>query len=178
MPVVILLDESLLHLVEKEVGDKYPLEIHRGDFQTTKQTLSNMDKNTLYILLNCTLKPHRYEIYCLAKKQEVSYVVVSPEKLSTAKHDTPCLPNPQNLLEHLRTLKCSTAHKKKMVTSTYLSRVKEGINQINSLYPPSSLVILRDCETRLMKMISLNPVPLEEVKECYRQMIEESSSGL
>ncbi|KAF9762908.1 hypothetical protein NGRA_1678 [Nosema granulosis] len=181
MPVLILLEpvNFLLKQILEDFKDKFSIEVHNGPFQNTKQELSNLDTNKLYILLNCNLKPHRYEIFCLAKKQETSYVVINTQKLSTAKHDNPCVvANSQNfdstqLLEYFSsTLKCSTAHKKKIVGGSYLSKVKEIINRINSQYPP----FINDCESRLMKMISLNPVSLEEVEKCYSSMVEEASN--
>ncbi|EOB14687.1 hypothetical protein NBO_18g0014 [Nosema bombycis CQ1] len=183
MPVLILLEQvkHLLDTIKDQLSSIYDIEVHKFDFQTTKQQLSNLNKSKLYILLNCDLKPYRYELYCLVKKQEDSYAILSSTKLSTAKHDNPCLiAGPkgidiQKILDVFdSTLRCSTAHKKKIISGNYVTRVKERINRINDDYDSSFGVVLKDCETRIMRMINLNPIDLDEVENCYKIMVEKS----
>jgi len=148
------------------------------EFKTIRSKLSNMDPNTAYIIENCDMKPQRYEIYCLAKRNETSYCILADEKLSTSKHDIPVFNVKENLplkeiLDCLEfRLNCSVAHKKRIVGPNYLMNLKQIINKINEEMPKGSETILKDCENKIMRMIQLNPIELDGFEETYREIIK------
>lgn len=181
MPVIILLNDTKKHLddIVTKMGSFYDIEIHKDAFTDTKSILSNMNLNKLYILLNCDIKPYRYVVYTLAKKQEAAYCLLTTEPLSTAKHDNPYILTDDFLdIEKINeifksTLKCSTAHKKKLVNNNnYLSSVKIIINKVNNDYQNVLQAILKDCEHKLLRMLSINPIDVDEVEHTYRKMID------
>ncbi|KAK6090007.1 hypothetical protein P3W45_001053 [Vairimorpha bombi] len=180
MPIIILLNDSKKHLddISTKMRSIYDIEIHKDAFTDTKSILSNMNLNKLYILLNCDIKPYRYVVYTLAKKQEAAYCILTTEPLSTAKHDNPYILINNHLdIEKINeifknTLKCSTAHKKKLVNNNnYLSSVKTIINKVNDDYTNVIQAILKDCEHKLLRMLSINPIDVDEIEHTYRRII-------
>ncbi|WUR03055.1 KTI12-like protein [Vairimorpha necatrix] len=187
MPVLIFLNDTK-HLLPQLTSSlsSFDIEIHKDNFLSTRSLLSNMSSTKLYILLNCDLKPHRYEIYCLAKKQESAYCILSTEPLSGAKHDNPhILINSEILNEPLlneimtclnRKLVPTTAHKKKIVNdNNYLSSVKVLINKVNDECTGTLKTVKKDCEHKLLKMLNINPIDIKEIEELYKKMLEEAS---
>lgn len=180
MPVIILLGSSKMYL--KELSDCLAAHftvVHLNDeFRTIRSRLSNMDPNTAYIIENCEMKPQRYEIYCLAKRNETSYCILADEGLSKSKHDTPVfnikerLPVKEILDSMELRLNCSAAHKKKIVGPDYLMQLKQIINKVNEEMPKGAEAILRDCEGKIIRIAQLNPVKLDGVEEAYREIVQ------
>lgn len=182
MPIIILLYDTKKYSAEisNRLSSYYNIEIHDGEFTDTKSVLANMDHTKLYLLLNCDIKPYRYLVYTLAKKQESGYCIITTDHLSTAKHDNPYILidsdniDTDKILEIFKTtLKSSTAHKKKLVNNNnYISNVKSIITKVNQDYKNILLAILKDCEHKLLKMLSINPIDLNDVEHTYRKIIE------
>ncbi|EEQ81804.1 hypothetical protein NCER_101615 [Vairimorpha ceranae BRL01] len=188
MPVLILLNDAkkLLSCLTKNFSF-FDIEIHENEFNETKSILSNMSHNKLYILLNCDLKPSRYEIYCLVKKQECGYCIISSVQLSEAKHDNPHVVIEEEKMElniineitkYLNTnLHATTAHRRMTVNNNnYLSTVKNIINRVNIENKDLLDSIKKDCEYKLLKMLNLNKIEVNEVERLYKKMLEENSN--
>lgn len=182
MPVLILLDTTKTNLtsITNYFNQKYKIEIHKENFNTTKQKLSNMSKTTLYILLNCDIKPQRYEIYCLSKKQDTPYCVLSNTELSKNKHDTGIVI--KNIEQDIKLIEdmlmvplvSTSAHKKKFIfDNNYIMNVKNLIKKVNLEFSDKLEFVLRECESKIFRMIYLNPVCVDEIEDVYRRMVEE-----
>lgn len=179
MPVIILLGRSKMYL--KELSDCLSAHfrvVHLDDeFRVIRSKLSNMDPSTAYIVENCDMRPQRYEIYCLAKRNETSYCILADEELSSAKHDSPvfCINEElpaREILECLELkLNCSAAHRKRVVGPNYLMHLKKIINHVNGGMPAGSSAVLKDCEDRILRMAKLNPIDLDVLEETYREIV-------
>lgn len=179
MPVIILLGRSKMYLEELSTClSAHFRVVHLDDeFRIIRSKLSNMDPGTAYIVENCEMKPQRYEIYCLAKRNETSYCILADGELSSSKHDAPVfyvkerLPT-KEILDCLEfKLNCSVAHKKKVVGPNYLMHLKKIINQVNDEMPEGSRPVLKDCEDKILRMVRLNPLDLDGLEELYREIV-------
>ncbi|KAM0672176.1 hypothetical protein CWI42_080890 [Ordospora colligata] len=190
MPVIILIGDAHRYLEKlKSCISEYFNVVHlNNEFRAIRSELSNMDPHTVYIVQNCTMKPQRYEIYCLAKRNETSYCILTDTELSTSKHDMPSfviteeLPI-EDILNKLReNLHCNAAHKKKITGSNYLMYFKQIINKVNQGMQNSSgtVSVLKECEDMLLRTIKLNPISLEDLEDAYRDLVtsEMKSRGL
>jgi hypothetical protein len=153
--------------------------VHLSDeYRTIRSRLSNMDPGTTYLVENCSAKPQRYEIFCLAKRNETSYCVLSDTELSSSKQDTPMfnvgngLPVDDILACLKNTLTCGAAHKKRATTPNYLMKIKQVISRVNGRMPKGSEMVLSDCESRVMRMVRVNPIELGSLEESYAKMVE------
>ncbi|KMV65815.1 hypothetical protein M970_070870 [Encephalitozoon cuniculi EcunIII-L] len=179
MPVIILLGRSRMYLEELSscLSMHFRVVHLDGEFKVIRSKLSNMDPNTAYIVENCEMKPQRYEIYCLARRNETSYCILTDGELLSSKHDTPVFYVKERLpikeiLDSLEfKLNCSIAHRKKVVGSNYLMSLKKIMNQVNTEMPEGSRAILKDCEDRILRMMKLNPMELDGVEEAYREIV-------
>lgn len=180
MPVIILVGDSRTHLEELKtsLSARFSVVHLSGEFRTTRSRLSNLDPSTAYIVENCDMKPQRYEIYCLVKRNETSYCVLATAPISSARHDNPLfvaretLPT-LNILECLEsTLSCSVAHRKRIVGPNYLMQLKQAINRVNEEMPRGSEAVLRDCESRIMRMVQISPVQLDGLEDAYREIVQ------
>ncbi|AFM98615.1 hypothetical protein KMI_08g13120 [Encephalitozoon hellem] len=180
MPVIILLGRSRMYLDELiSCLSAHFRVVHLNDeFRVIRGKLSNMDPGTAYIVENCEMKPQRYEIYCLAKRNETSYCILADGELSSSKHDTPLfcvkerLPT-KEILDCLEfKLNCSVAHKKKVVGANYLMHLKKIINQVNEEMPEGSRAVLKDCEDKIMRMVKLSPLDLDGIEKVYREIVQ------
>ncbi|ADM11849.1 uncharacterized protein Eint_070860 [Encephalitozoon intestinalis ATCC 50506] len=179
MPVIILMGRSRMYLEElRSCLSAHFRVVHLDDeFRVIRSKLSNMDPDTAYIVENCEMKPQRYEIYCLAKRNETSYCILADGELSSSKHDAPIfyakesLPT-KEILDCLELkLNCSAAHKKKIVGPNYLMDLKKIINQVNNEMPEGSRPVLKDCEDKILRMIKLNPMELDGLEGVYREIV-------
>lgn len=137
-----------------------------------------MDPNVAYVIDSCDMKPQRYEIYCLAKRNETSYCVLTDEKLSIPKYEMPVfdvgagLPVEEILCCLESKLSCSVAHRKRVVGSNYMMQLKQIMNKVNEQMPKGSEVILRDCENKIMRLQRLSPIDLDEFEDAYREIVQ------
>lgn len=180
MPVIVLLKNSKYFLddLKNMVKSEFDMEHIDCDFKTIRSKLTNMDSQKVYIVENCDLKPHRYEIYCLAKRNETSYCVISNTELTQSKQDVPLLNitnglDKKALLECINNnLTCNAAHKKRIVCPNYVMRMKQIINRVNETMPKGSETVLRECEDKIMRISQINVIDLNDFEKSYNEIVK------
>jgi hypothetical protein len=180
MPVIILVGRAKGYLDElrARLSERFSVVHLSGEYRTIRSRLSNMDSDTAYLVENCDLKPQRYEIFCLARRNETGYCVLSDAELSASKQDFPLFNVSSGLpmdaiLECLRSsLICGAAHKRRSTAPNYLMKIKQVVNRVNERMPRGSEIVLNDCESRLMRMAQVNGMELDGLEESYARMVE------
>ncbi|KAM0678001.1 hypothetical protein BDAP_000125 [Binucleata daphniae] len=136
------------------------------------------------LVTNCFLKSQRYEIFCIAKRFNLSYCVIVDEtetdfeayEVPNARfvYDKPMY-NSATLHEinKIKTIKRNNkAHTKKIhVSSDYFVNVQQIIKTINKEFESKSYV-LKECEQKLYNILQVNNVCIDEIETCYKKIIQ------
>ncbi|KAH9411129.1 hypothetical protein HK407_08g12730 [Ordospora pajunii] len=181
MPVLVLIGDAdrYIEKLKSCMAEHFNVVHLNTEFRAMRSELSNMDPHTVYIVQNCTMKPQRYEIYCLAKRNETSYCILTDTELSTSKHDMPSfvmaeeLPIEDIITKLRENLHCNAAHKKKVTGSNYIMHFKQMVNRVNQSMQasPSTASVLKECEGMLLRTIRLNPISLDDLEDAYRDLV-------
>ncbi len=187
MPVIILVGDDAKEYISKinnQFQSKYNVEIPQGKFVDIRSMLANMKKDTLYILSGLT-KPERYEIFCLARKNEENFLSVAKtsndlipsdkNQLVMSSYDGSVLDNEMNNSK----IAVTQANKgSKGFTLKGVRDIKKIIKQLNEdLYirDGETMEILKRCEEKLIKLVSKGlggDLSKEEIEKCYCQMVK------
>lgn len=186
MPVVLLVGGAVEYekQMEEHFQTQYKIVKYSGDYLNTRNCLFNAtDEKSLFIVSNLD-KPERYEIFCMAKKNEQQFISVARDAsdgLTTSDKNPFVMDHfdPERLskaLESSRLKKSVATRRTRGVSLCNISEVKAAIERANREYFLSSSVppcILKKSEERILRM--WNPVaaePLESLLSCYRRMVE------
>lgn len=185
MPVIILVGgaSSFSDSIHEYFKDAYRTVITSGPYVSVRSSLANMKADTLYIVPGLS-KPERYEIFCLARKnatQFISLAIAEDDGLVSCDKNPLIMPafDGSALAEVLSkaTVVGTVANKRsKFVNMRKVGDVNDMITHVNETllakYGQVD-VILRECESLVMKMASSNPnVSAEDLKSCYTKMAE------
>lgn len=184
MPVIMLIGSAsrFLEQVADFFTSKYEIFILTDDFKSIRSSLASQDPNKLY-LVPSLLKPERYEIFCLCRKNQQQFVsLADAENDESTSSDKNILHmadfNGQRLLEFIEDSKVAptTANKRSKGTSLKsLGDLKAIIKEINSRYQNLGDVsfILQECEDRIVKMWKMiSGSTIEEAEQCYIKIVE------
>lgn len=182
MPVIILVgDKASEYTKELEIyfENKYRVQILTCPYASVRSFLSNQSESDLYVVPFLS-KPERYEIFCLARKNEQKFIsiaqsvddLVSSDKnpLALANFDGRLI---EAELDISRVAKTTANTRSKGVSLRGLRDVKNMIKHVNEEhYNGSPECILKECEERLIKAWGMGlSRSTEELEKCYCQMV-------
>lgn len=163
---------NLRSFLEFEIIDHPLFAEQRHITQTTANT------NSHKVLTRCFLKSQRYEIYCIAKRFNLTFCIIVDsvencdfEKLG-GKYDKPAI-NDDNLKEVLKinhVKKANKSHKfVRAPTCDYLSQVSIIMKRVGDEI--EGYWFKSEVERRVFGLIGKNHIGLEEFEGWYRQMV-------
>lgn len=187
MPVIILIGTTEKYIQEftSYFQIKYECCTLIQDFSITRSMLSFQDEKKLYLIPQL-LKPERYEIYCLSRKNTQIFISVADSLNNTScSSDKNILilskfdgKEVEKMLEKSKIAPTTANKRSKCVSLKNLGELKGLFNKIKDEnykdIKNSSLFIFQECEERLIKMWQLNTqLATDEVKECYLRLVDQ-----
>lgn len=182
MVVVVLVGQAdrFSHQILSYFQDKYVCKYFKEPFNRVKFELTNQNSNVLYLVPDLT-KPERYEIYCLTRKNQQTFItIVDKLKDESCNSDKNPLfikefngPLLEEAFENKKIAK-SSANERSKISLKNLSDLKEIFNKVNQEYKDIKMdIILKECEERMIKAWRINPkISNEEVEKSYKQLIK------
>lgn len=78
MPIIILLENAIKfeNDLKDYFKDKFTVEVRKGEYKRIRSEIATKESSKLRILLDLS-KPERYEIYCLARKNNEEFLIIS-----------------------------------------------------------------------------------------------------
>jgi len=185
MPVLILIEKADIFMdeINQHFANKYTVKIMRDDYKTVRSQMANQRKDTLYVIPGLS-KPERYEIFCLARKNEAPFLsVVDESREGLVSSDKNVFVMGQGRAESLEkelgssAIATTCANKRsKGVSAKGLGDLKLMIKEVNKDYLKTrgeTEIVLKSCEDSLYRMWSAGVcASVEEARNCYKKMVE------
>lgn len=188
MPVIILIESASSYIpdITNLYKDKYTVITVTGPYPTVRSSLSNQSEKYLYIVPNLT-KPERYEIFCLARKNEQQFISIA---ISTDKDkENGPVSSDKNIiiLDQFDADKINVTLSKSRIANTTANKMSKNVSfkglgdlkvmtkRVNNeflLKNGEVGCILNECENRIIKMWSLGlRGTVKELEECYAKIV-------
>ncbi|KAI5169601.1 hypothetical protein PAEPH01_0851 [Pancytospora epiphaga] len=185
MPVFLLIGSASEYEAQiiKCFENKYNIAVLTGKYPTIRSSLANMENTTLYILPGLG-KSERYEIFCLARKNQtrlISLAKSNDDGLSPSDRNSLVMSefSEMKLIKALEdgTIAPTVANRRSKGVSLHdIGKVKTMINTVNSTYLETNeqlICIIKECEDRFLRMYNYNQTgQVGDLETCYRSMID------
>ena len=184
MPVIVLIGtaKKFLDQISKFFASKYEIISLTDEFKSVRSFLASQEPNKLYLVPNL-VKPERYEIFCLCRKNQQQFVsLADSENDESTSSDKNIMVisefNGQKLDNFIQesNIAQTTANKRsKSISLKSLGELKAVIKEVNGRYQKHGDIsfILQECEDRIVKMWkSISGSSIEEAEQCYIKIVE------